>query len=621
LLYKDWQRLFFPGADEKRFADAYAQTLTYAMLLARLPGCDDLGPEEAAKVLESGHGLLAETLRHLGHKDARKEMQTAIDLLERVIAAVDPAKLSKYGDPWLYFYEDFLAAYDPKLRKDYGVYYTPAEVIGCQVRLCAQLLEEKFNKPLNYADEDVTFLDPAAGTAAYPLAAMQHGLLGLEKKYGIGMVSAKASDMARNFNAFEYMVGPYAVAHLRITKLLQDAGATIPKHGIHVYLTDTLDDPEAKPPHFAFAERQIAEEHQRAQKVKRDSRILICMGNPPYDREQHEARDEDDGKRKGGWVRFGRKPDKKKEASKFRAKLDKENVTRGILKDFISGAPGVHVKNLYNDYVYFWRWALWKLYENGHASGPAILSFITASSYLRGPGFTKMRRWMRQSFDELWILDLEGNNKGARKTENVFAIQTPVAIAIGVRNNHPRPDKPAKVRYAKITGTRVEKLDALRAINGFSNVQWKACYTDWEKPLLPEGTGDYFSWPPLTDIFPWQHSGVQFKRTWTIAHDEKLLFSRWKTLCSAPARERAELFKESRDRVVTRPYAAQPPHLFGGAALNTLAHDAVLPKPVRYCFRSFDREWCIPDNRLGDYLRPDLWSTISDQQIFLTSLL
>jgi hypothetical protein len=91
----------------------------------------------------------------------------------------------------------------------------------------------------------------------------------------------------------------------------------------------------------------------------------------------------------------------------------------------------VHAKNLYNDFVYFWRWALWKVFEN--KGGPGIVSFITAASYLQGPGFAGMRQVMRETFDDLWIIDLKGDNLGARKTENVFAIQTPVAIAVGVR--------------------------------------------------------------------------------------------------------------------------------------------------------------------------------------------
>ena len=136
----------FPDADNARFADAYAQTLTYALLLARFNGESRLTTDSAARSLDSGHGLLAQTLRVLAQSEARDEIAVAVDLLERVIAAVDPEPTAERGDPWLYFYEDFLAAYDPKLRRDQGAYYTPQPVIGVQVRLTAELLESQIQQ-------------------------------------------------------------------------------------------------------------------------------------------------------------------------------------------------------------------------------------------------------------------------------------------------------------------------------------------------------------------------------------------------------------------------------------------------------------------------------------------
>jgi predicted helicase len=112
--------------------------------------------------------------------------------------------------------------------------------------------------------------------------------------------------------------------------------------------------------------------------------------------------------------------------------------------------------------VYFWRWALWKVFEQ--SGGPGIVCFITAASYLCGPGFVGMREHMRRTLDELWILDLEGDSLGARKTKNVFNIQTPVAIALGVRYGEPKPNEPARVHYAKLEGTREGKLEQLAAI-------------------------------------------------------------------------------------------------------------------------------------------------------------
>jgi hypothetical protein len=175
-LAREWRQYLFPDADDEQFADAYAQTLAYALLLARLNGEENLTTTTAADALDSGHGLLAQALRLLSQPQARREIAVPVELLERMIRAVDPAQLRQRGDPWLYFYEDFLGIYDKKLRNSYGVYYTPAPVIGAQVRLVSQLLEEKFNKPLSYADGGVVFLDPGAGTAAYPLAAIEHAL-------------------------------------------------------------------------------------------------------------------------------------------------------------------------------------------------------------------------------------------------------------------------------------------------------------------------------------------------------------------------------------------------------------------------------------------------------------
>jgi hypothetical protein len=288
----------------------------------------------------------------LAQPSARREIEVAVDLLERVIAAVDPDQLTERVDPWLYFYEDFLASYDAKLRKDQGVYYTPAAVIGAQVRLAAELLEKRFNKRGSYADDGVIFLDPAAGTAAYPLAASEYALKQAVARFGAGILAGTASKCGENIHAFENMVGPYAVAHLRLTQLITSHGGTLPREGIYVYLTDTLESPNIEPLVLNVFARKLTEEHRRAQQVKRRTRVLVCMGNPPYDREEAGDTERPEHLRKGGWVRHG-DPDPAEAGLR----------TRAILEDFIEPTSdvgaGVHVKNLYNDYVYFWRWALW----------------------------------------------------------------------------------------------------------------------------------------------------------------------------------------------------------------------------------------------------------------------
>ena len=397
-LASEWRSIFFPDADDARFADAYAQTVTYALLLARVEGETDLH-DHAADRLDARHDLLAQVLRVVAQPAAREEVEVPVSLLERAIGAVDPGELARRArerDIWLYFYEDFLAAYDPRLRRQSGVYYTPAEVVEAQVTLVAELLREQFDLELGLAEPDVVVLDPAVGTGTYLLAALEHGAETAERAFGPGARSERTSSMARNLHGFELLVGPYAVAQLRIAQRVLANGGELPEDGLRVLLTDTLESPFAAPQHIAHAplfEQRLAQENVRARRVKAETDVLVCLGNPPYFRQVIEAEEVETVERQGGWVRFG----------------DEGSVP--ILGDFLRDAPPVHAKNLYNLYVYFWRWGLWKVFETAERRG--IVSFITASSYLRGPGFAGMRRHMRELFDELWILDLGG--EGARR--------------------------------------------------------------------------------------------------------------------------------------------------------------------------------------------------------------
>jgi hypothetical protein len=594
----DWRATLFPDATHEEFADAYAQTLTYALLLARFDGASDLRPSGAAETLSHKHKLLGHVLTLLTDPQTRQDIGTGVDILVRVIGAVDPTRLvERDPDPWLYFYEDFLAAYDSGLREKRGAYYTPVQVVRCQVRLVAKLLEEHFGKPLAYADDEVVFLDPAAGTGTYPLAAITEAVNRVRDRYGTGAVPQRATMLARNVHAFELLVGPYAVAHLRVTQKLQEAGATLPDDGVHVYLTDTLESPDVAPPgRLPLSLRPLVDEHRRAGRVKRETRVLVCMGNPPYSRQAFDASEGTDD------------PE---------ARLDR------LLGDFIRLARGrtmfSHIASLYNTYVYFWRWALWKVFET--TEGPGIVSFITASSYLNGPGFLGMREVMRHVFDDMWVIDLEGGS-GARRTENVFVIQTPVAIAIGVRYGSPRPDIPANVRYVKITGNREEKLAHLDSIQSFSDLEWQECPNEWTAPFIPVGQGVFYSWPLLTDLFPWQLPGMMIGRTWPVATTQESAEKRWDTLVGSPPRKRGALFPDRRyGRQTTTMVTATVPPPASLARIVDVTTSSPRPPVIRYAYRSFLRHWLIADPRLLDLPRPPMWATLSDRQVFLTSLL
>ncbi len=498
--------------------------------------------------------------------------------------------------PWLYFYEIFLAAYDPKLRKDAGAYYTPVEVVHTQVRLIDRLLVDRLKKPKGFSESSVITLDPAVGTGTYLLGIIDHALQRIANEQGKGAVPGHATQLGQNIFGFEIMVGPYAVTELRVSRALLDRGASLPKGGPGIYLTDTLESPHAKPPQVGLFYQPLADQHERALKVKDTTPVLVCLGNPPYDR--HEAADPGDAASRaltGGWVRW----------------FEDGNTDAAIFRDFLQPAieagHGGDVKNLYNLYVYFWRWALWKVLEHTTATGPGVVSYISASSYLDGDAFVGMREHMRRLCDEIWIIDLGGEGRGTRKSDNVFAIQTPVAIATAVCYNKPNKDKPAKVHYTRIEGTRNAKLAKLDAITEFSDLTWQPCPNHWHAPFRPAGKGTYFDWPLLIDLMPWQHSGVQLKR-------------RWRVLLTA--KDRGKAFRESGDRIITKSYLPILPSQKRQKAIGVLPTNTPMLEVNHYGYRSFDRQWIIVDGRLMSRPRPELWRAHSDdRQVYLTSLL
>jgi hypothetical protein len=601
----DWRRYLFPGADDARFADAYAQTVTFSLLLARSDGSDTPFIDDAVAALTHANSLLARALRVLTDPLVKEHLGSTLDVLMRVINKV-PAGTMSGGrrDPWLNFYEDFLAEYDPKLRRDAGAYYTPVEVVKAQVCIVDELLRKKFRKKFGFATGGVNVLDPAVGTGTYLLGIIEHALETVRQTEGPGAVPARADVLGGSLYGLELMVGPYAVAALRLTRMLQQYGGHLPGDGAQIMLNNTLESPHEKIPELPLFYQPIGLEHMRAKRVKEAVPVLVCIGNPPYDR--HEAATRENQAMTGGWVRWG----------------ESKDGSDAILKDFIApvsdAGKGGDLKNLYNLYVYFWRWALWKTFEHEFAHGPGIVSFITASSFMDGAAFLGMRQHMRRLCDEIWIIDLGGEGRGTRQDDNVFAIQTPVAITIAARyGTAAQSDKPATVHYSRIEGTRAAKLHQLETLQSLADLKFEDAPTAWDAPFRPAGKGDYFDWPLLTDLMPWQQSGVQLKRTWPIGVTVEILQERWRKLLAAS--DQVSAFRETPYRTISKAVDA----LHGSYPLEPLKKLPTSAQPeaiARYGYRSFDRQFVIADGRIGDRLRPVLWHIQSEQQIYFASL-
>jgi predicted helicase len=653
-LTKEWRQFLFPGADDITTADAYAQTFTYALLIARFEGAqlvthDDAGDhaliDNAVKALQHEHGVLSEALRLLSDPKVFDEVATSATTLLRMIGAIDPKKIVKKDDdnPWLYFYEDFLAAYDPELRKKVGAYYTPPQVVDAQVHLVEDLLISRLGAEAGFADPTVTTLDPAVGTGTYPLQVLE-SIVESTPSHAKASLPERLRQGAKHIFGFEYLIGPYAVAHLRLSRFLADHGLEGDDAVAHnVLLANTLESHETSVGQLSFTFKEISSERERAQKVKADSRVVVCIGNPPYRRGT--KTDLTTGESLGGWVTMSHPPSSAKVRDPATGRMVKDKGETGIIEDFFRPAReagnGGDLKNAYNAYVYFWRWGLWKVFEQeiaGEAASSGVISFITASSYLRGPGFVGMREHMRRLLDELWIIDLGGDNKGGRKSENVFNIETPVAIAIGVRIGSGNHDVPAKVRYVDLSDhSAADKLSILGALETFEDsvLDWQDCLDGWQEPFLPAKNKTYLTWPLLTDLFPWQAGGSQIKRTWPIGETPEVLEQRWATLVAQEAARKGETaaqafqrrlvrqrkqFKESRDRKVDQQYQA----LVGETrdpSISSLPPGTPAPTISRYAYRSLDRQWVIADSRLGDYMRPSLWRAHGPTQVYMTSLL
>ncbi|NKV12452.1 hypothetical protein GS909_18665 [Rhodococcus hoagii] len=311
-----------------------------------------------------------------------------------------------------------------------------------QVRTVDHLLRTTFGLRLGFGSDNVVTLDPATGSGTYPLAVIDQAIQNAKIERGQAGAHQIVKNLTKNLLAFELLPGPYSVAHLRIgQRLAEAAGLLMQTSEIGVYLTDTLKDPTTQKTRGLFGDAKIlADADEKARKIKADQPITVAIGNPPYDRVTSNS---------GGWVTADR--------GEGHAPLFDDVIKPAQDQGVIFSAQA----SLYNLYVYFWRWAIWKVFEQLEQER-AIVSFITASSWLDGPAFVGLRQLAVDVASDIWILDLGGEGRGPRTEDNVFDIQSPVAIVTLVRSG--KAKNPARVHYRRLRGNRPEKFKQLDAI-------------------------------------------------------------------------------------------------------------------------------------------------------------
>ena len=615
--FNGWKHAIHAESSPRDFADGISQVLSYGMVMAALSGVEAdidgdglITVQQARAAIKGVSPVMSAAFGPLLEPPLVDAVRVELGHLETLISSIDVDRVmrssDRRGEPWLYFYEDFLGVYDPAERKQAGVYYTPTSVVKAMVAVVDHLLVERFGLRAGFADPSVVTLDPAVGTGTFPLAVLDRAAERMEQLRGAAGRAQVAANLAANLLGFELLPGPYAVSHLRLTQRLRELDPKS-RHSAKIVLTDTLESPEgAQQGQLAlFGEALVlATEQNRAKMIKSSRRVTVVIGNPPYRRLAKNVR----GRGAGGWMFEPIKRGRGKPKSLFDDVLD-------IAKKHTIFS---HHASLYNLYVYFWRWAIWKAFE-AHGPGPGIVAFVTGSSWLTGPGFVGLRQIVRESCDEVWVIDLGGDNKGASPEENVFAIETPVAVVVLVRSGASNPKAPARIRYRRVSGTRDEKLAQMERISDLVD----PLSGDWSD--IPQGprdrmvpaTGDpqWHMYPKLTDLFPWQQPGMMWNRTWPIAQEPETLGRRWQAFAEAPAADKPALF-------VTPPTGRNVLTEVAGLPRLVEAHGATLAAPVvRIGFRSFDRQWALQDPRLAALERPALWRSLSDRQLFMVGML
>ena len=452
----------------KDFADMYAQTITYGLFTARYhdPTLPTFSRQEAYQLLPASNPFLKKLFGYIAGMEVDTRISWVIDDLVQMYLACDVAQmLASYGkdatkDPIVHFYEDFLEAFDPQVRKALGVWYTPLPVVNFMVRTLDTLLKEQFNLPQGIADTSkikiqtqqdnkiagfdieekeyhrVQILDPATGTGTFLAQIIEYIAQQFASQQGIWQNYVQEHLLPR-LNGFELLMASYAIAHLKLDMLLSQTQITQSTNRIQIYLTNSLEEPT--PDRSLPLARWLSDEANEANRIKRDTPVMCVIGNPPYN---------GSSTNKGSWI-MNLMEDYKKEPN-----TDKKLAER-------------NPKWINDDYVKFIRFGAHFIEKNG--SG--VLVYINPHGFLDNPTFRGMRYHLLKTFDSIYTIDLHGNSRKKETTpngetdENVFNIMQGVSINIFVKKNNPKNTELAKVYHYDLYGKRAEKLAFLSENN------------------------------------------------------------------------------------------------------------------------------------------------------------
>ena len=465
-----FKRMLIHDINNKSFSDIYAQTIAYGMFAARYndPTLETFSRIEAANLIPKSNPFLRKLFQDIAGFDLDDRLIWIVEELVSIFLATDVAKImknfgksTKMEDPIIHFYETFLSEYDSKLRKARGVWYTPQPVVNFIVRAVDDILKDEFGLARGLADTSKTkikvntqnpdkrsatgykqeereihrvqILDPATGTGTFLAETVKHihskfkGMEGLWPKY-------VKEDLIPRLNGFELLMASYAMAHLKMDMLLQETGyKSTDDQRFRIFLTNSLE--EAHPDSGTLFSSWLSDESTQANAVKRDTPVMVVIGNPPYSGESAN---------KGKWIMDLMEDYKKEPGGK--EKLKERNP-----------------KWINDDYVKFIRFAQYFINKNGNG----VMAFINPHGFLDNPTFRGMRWNLLNEFDKIYTIDLHGNSKKKETApdgsvdQNVFDIMQGVSINLFVKTGHKKANELGQVFHYDLFGKRELKYNFL----------------------------------------------------------------------------------------------------------------------------------------------------------------
>ncbi|MCV3430454.1 N-6 DNA methylase [Campylobacter lari] len=530
-LFNTFKETLYKELSYEEFCDSFAQTLTYSLFLAKLNNdtTKEIDLNNAKKFIPKSFPLIRSMSGFLD--DSFENLENIKWLLEEIINIINhiditsiikelnktgekdlfnrPTILSTHKDPYLHFYETFLASYDPKLREVRGVYYTPAPVVIFIIDAIDEVLKQDFNhkKGLSEAlDKNITLLDFATGTGTFLLEAFRKALEPINKN----SVNYNPKALIDKFCGFEFLIAPYTIAHLKLSQSFKEEfnSPLNDNESLKIALTNTLysksTTQEENSQNTLFTLADLTNEFKKAQKIK-EEQILIITGNPPYSgASSNKGLYEDEIK-----ISYGLEPSKanlndeqKKWINSYLKEKSKQNTsTFKVIYEKHKLENEKNPKWLLDDYVKFIRFAQSKI--DSQESG--IFAFISNNSFLDNPTFRGMRYSLMQSFDKIYILNLHGDTRKKEKApdgskdDNVFDIMQGVSINIFIKQN--AKAKNTKIYYHDLYGKRKDKYEFLYE-NDLNSIKWT---------LIKNNEPFYLFLPQNNDLLEEYNKGISVK--------------------------------------------------------------------------------------------------------------